>query len=77
MPTPITASELDTLYAAALGKAGDYPNALGFMRRVEGSQHYRQPCRSQHGQPLDTGASPAELSRAAAQFRLVARVGRW
>lgn len=77
MPTPITAPELDTLYAAAVAKAGEYPNALGFMRRVEGSQHYREPCRSQHGLPVDSGASQTEISRAASQFRLVARVGRW
>lgn len=73
----VTAPELDTLYAAAVKGAGTHPNALGFMRRVKGSEHYRVPPRSQNGQPLDAGASQAELDRAAAHYRLAARVGRW
>ena len=73
----ITATELDTLFTQAVDKCGPRPNALGFLRRVHGSIHYRTP-------PVNPGrfdsgyaASAIEIQRAAAEFRLALRVGHW
>lgn len=70
--TEVTALELDTAYNDAVARAGQHPNALGFMRRVPGSQYHR---------PAPNGRSDAptmgEMLRAYQECRLVARVGRW
>jgi len=66
---------IDQLYREAVAKAGEHPNALGFMCRVRGSEHYRAPGRNIGGYNSD--ADHAECTRAIANLKLVIRTGRW
>ena len=65
--------EIDALFDEAVRVAGPHPNALGFMRRVPGSSHFRKP-------PIGATASAptrAEMKRAASECRLAIHVGSW
>lgn len=68
----VTAAELDIAYNAAVARAGENPNALGFMRRVVGSQYYRPGPNGRIDMP-----SMRELVQAYHTANLAARVGRW
>lgn len=73
-PTPAQARAivLDTAYAVATARAGANPNALGFLRRVPGSDHYRPAPNGADDTPTER-----ELATALATMNLAARVGRW
>lgn len=64
--------DLDQAYALATVRAGANPNALGFLRRVPGSDHYRAAPNGASDAPTER-----ELATALATMNLAARVGRW
>jgi len=69
----VSAAELDRLYDQAVAKAGPFPNALGFMRRVPGSKYHRKPPAGS----TDRGPSEAELRAARFDFSVALRREAW
>lgn len=70
--TTCTVTELDVAFSNAVNKAGPNPNALGFMRRIIGSEHFRMGPNGRADMPTQ-----AEMVTAYHTCNLAARIGRW